>query len=67
MITFNDELKQYMQLFKETFDDIVPLRQISPAVTNEQLINAIKTSILENKNLLPKIFGYGNSSNDRLY
>ena len=62
MIKFTDELKEYMVKYKEQFDDIVPLRQISNAVTNEQLISAIKKSIEEDKNLLPEIFGYGNSS-----
>ena len=62
MIIFTDELKEYMQLYKNHFNDIVPLRQISNAVTNEQLIVAIKKSIEENKNLLPEIFGYSNSN-----
>ena len=62
MIKFTDELKEYMMKYKEHFDDIVPLRQISNAVTNEQLISAIKKSIEEDTNLLPEIFGYGNSS-----
>lgn len=63
MIEFNDELKEYMLLFKKTFNDVVPLRQISTAVTNEQLIDAIKQSIEQNKNLLPQIFGFSNSTN----
>lgn len=63
MIEFNDEIEEWMFLFKKTFDDIVPLRQISGAVTNEQLICAIKKSIESRKNLLPSIFGYSNSNN----
>ena len=63
MIEFNDELKEYMLLFKQTFNDIVPLRQISTAVTNEQLIEAIKQSVEQNENLLPQIFGFSNSAN----
>lgn len=66
MIEFNDELKDYMLQFKKKFNDIVPLRQISTAVTNEQLIEAIKKSIQENENLLPSIFGYSNSA-DKTY
>lgn len=66
MIEFNDEMKKYMLLFKETFNDIVPLRQISTAVTNEQLIDAIKRSIEQNKNLLPQIFGFNNSG-EKIY
>lgn len=62
MIEFNDEMKEYMLLFKKRFNDVVPLRQISTAVTNEQLIDAIKKSLEENENLLPKIFGYSNSA-----
>ena len=60
MIEFNDEMKKYMLLFKQRFNDIVPLRQISTAVTNEQLIAAIQKSLEENEDLLPKIFGYSN-------
>lgn len=62
MITFNDELKRKMLDFKRRFDDIVPLRQISPSVTNEQLISAIDQSIENGENMLPQIFGYENSS-----
>ena len=62
MLDFNDELKEYMLLFKEKFNDIVPLRQISNGVTNEQLIEAIKKSLDANENLLPKVFGYKNST-----
>ena len=63
MINFDDEMKDYMLLFKKRFNDIVPLRQISTAVTNEQLIDAIKKSLELNKNLLPEIFGYSNTLN----
>lgn len=62
MIEFNDDMKEYMFRFKKQFNDVVPLRQISTAVTNEQLIAAIKKSLEENENLLPKIFGYSNST-----
>jgi len=63
---FNEELKTWFRIFNEKFEDIVPLRQISSSVTNEQLIDAIKKSVECNKNLLPKIFGYGNKK-DRDY
>lgn len=53
---------QHMLLFKKRFNDVVPLRQISTVVTNEQLIDAIKNLLEENKNLLPKNFGYNNSA-----
>lgn len=66
MLMFNDELKNYLMKFKETFGDIVPLRQISPTVTNEQLIDAIKQSVEQKNNLLPQIFGYCNSK-DKVY
>lgn len=66
MITFNDETKKWFKLFEEKFDDIVPLRQISGSVTNDQIIDAIKKCIEEDKNILPAIFGYGNK-NDRTY
>ena len=61
MIIFDSEMKEYLDLFEKTFNDVVPLRQISFAATNEQLINAIKQSVEQNENLLPQIFGYGKS------
>lgn len=63
MINFDDEIREHMLLFKKQFNDIVPLRQISTAVTNEQLIDAIKKSLEVNENLLPEIFGYSNTPN----
>ena len=59
MITFDEEMKKWFRLFFEAFHDVVPLRQISGRVTNEQLIDAIKQSIEARENLLPTIFGYG--------
>ena len=59
MIEMNEELIKWFGLFKKQFDDIVPMRQISGGVTNEQLIDAIRKSIESNANLLPDIFGYG--------
>ncbi|MFR7360424.1 MAG: hypothetical protein ACLUTV_15850 [Dorea longicatena] len=66
MIIFDAEMKEKMMIFSEVFDDIVPLRQISTAVTNEQLIDAIDRSIAAKKNLLPEIFGYSDE-NDKTY
>ena len=66
MIQFTEELKEKMLLFKKTFNDVVPLRQISSGVTNEQLINAIDKSVESKKNRLPEIFGYSSKS-DTLY
>ncbi|MDD3068119.1 MAG: hypothetical protein WCQ65_11905 [Fermentimonas sp.] len=66
MVEINDELIEYMMIFKKEFHDIVPMRQISTAVTNEQLIDAIKKSLVAKKNLLPEIFGYS-ESNDKTY
>ena len=59
MIAFDKEMRKWFRLFHDQFHDIVPLRQISGHVTNEQLIDAIKRSIEAKKNLLPEIFGYG--------
>ena len=59
MITFDEEMETWMELFCDRFDDIVPLMQISTSVTNEQLIDAIRQSIEAKENLLPVIFGYG--------
>ena len=66
MIEFNQELQSAMNQFKSVFGDIVPLRQISTAVTNEQLISAIHESIMEGVNLLPLRFGYTNDA-DKTY
>ena len=62
MLVFDAVLKEKMKEFKDVIGDIVPLRQISTAVTNEQLIAAIDKSIEQKKNLLPEIFGYSNES-----
>jgi len=59
MITFDAEMEKWMELFRDRFHDIVPLMQISPSVTNEQIIDAIEKSIEAGENLLPVIFGYG--------
>ena len=59
MVDFNDELKEWFELFYEHFHDTVPLRQIPRRVENYELIDAIKKSIEANENLLPVIFGYG--------
>jgi len=66
MIQFTEELKEKMLLFKKTFNDAVPLRQISSGVTNGQLIDAIDKSVESKKNLLPEIFGYSSKS-DKIY
>lgn len=66
MITFDEEMKKWFKLFYEQFHDIVPLRQISGQVTNEQLIDAIKRSIEAKEDLLPVLFGYGGNE-DREY
>jgi len=58
-IIFNEEMEKWLKLFREQFNDIVPLLQISPSVTNEEIIDAIKKSLKAEKNLLPEIFGYG--------
>lgn len=63
MIVYDERIKEKMLLFKKTFNDVVPLRQISDAVTNEQLIDAIEKSIAAKENLLPEIFGYSNEKN----
>ena len=60
MIDFKDEeLKKWSKLFREQFDDGIPLREIPRRVTNEELVDAIKKSLEAKKNLLPEIFGYG--------
>jgi len=66
VIVFNEEIREYFKLFHEQFHDVVPLRQISGRVTNEQIIDAIKKSLKAKKNLLPEIFGYGDNP-DLLY
>lgn len=58
MIEINNELMCAMRKFKEVFGDIVPLRQLPQCTTNENVIEAINSSIEQNINLLPKRFGY---------
>jgi hypothetical protein len=62
MITFDEEMNKWLDLFYQQFHDIVPLMQIPGKVGNEQLIDAIKKSLEAKENLLPAIFGYGENS-----
>ena len=58
------ELREHMRSFQKAFGDIVPLRQLPKTVTNEQLIEAIKTSLEQKQNLLPEIFHYADIEKD---
>ena len=50
MIEMNSQLIETMKKFKETFGDIVPLREIQQGTDNEMLIAVIEESITQNKN-----------------
>ena len=65
MIELNNELISAMRAFKEVFGDIVPLRELPQNVTNNDVIEAITTSIDRKTNLLPEIFGYKKLENDK--
>ena len=54
-----NELIKYLKEFKDTFGDIVPLRELPSSVSEAELIDVIKKSIEEKTNYLPEIFGYG--------
>ncbi|ADL36293.1 hypothetical protein bpr_II356 (plasmid) [Butyrivibrio proteoclasticus B316] len=58
MIEMNDELVNAMQLFKKEFGDDVPLRELPPNATNKMIIEAVKESISQKRNMLPERFGY---------
>ena len=53
------ELIKYLKEFKDTFGDVVPLRELPSSVSEVELIEAIKKSIEEKNNYLPEVFGYG--------
>jgi len=53
----NEELLYWFRLYKETFGEPVPLAELGNR-ENDELIEAIKKSVEENKNLLPEIFGF---------
>lgn len=59
MIELNDELTNAMKLFNKKLGEVVPLREIPPGVTNDELMDAINYSILNKHNILPERFGYG--------
>ena len=59
MIELNEELINAMKLFNKRLGDVVPLREIPQRVTNEELLDAINYSIMNNHNILPERFGYG--------
>lgn len=65
MVEITNELVVYMSKFKDTFSDIVPLRELPQTTSAEDIIEAIKKSIDEGQNLLPKIFGYEKLENDK--
>ena len=60
-----NELIKYLKEFKDTFGDIVPLRELPSSVSEVELIEAIKKSIEEKTNYLPEVFGYGLSDTDQ--
>lgn len=64
MIEMNSELISTMRKFKDTFGDIVPLRELPADTTNEDVINAVNESLSANKNLLPERFGYKDLDDD---
>lgn len=61
MIDFTEELQKKMLEFHERFHDSVPICQIAPDVTTQQLIEAIDKCLERNMNLLPEIFDFTNS------
>lgn len=65
MIEMTSDLIIAMRKFKETFGDIVPLRELPSTVTTDELINVIMNSIEKNTNLLPSYFGYKDLENDK--
>lgn len=58
IIKFSLTEDDYLKEFKNTFGDIVPLRELPSSVSEVELIEAIKKSIEEKTNYLPEIFGY---------
>ena len=63
----NNELMEWMDKFEERFNDIVPLRQINSAITNEALIEAIQKCLEDNVNYLPQIYGYEKDDGKKMY
>lgn len=59
------ELRDYMRKFQNEFGDIVPLREMPEGISSEQIIDAIKTCLEKNENLLPVILGYGELEKDK--
>ena len=66
-MTLTNELMDMIDKFEETFNDVVPLRQISPSVTAEELIASIQKCLKENINYLPELYGYANDDGKKLY
>ena len=65
MIDMNNELSTAMRRFKIVFGDIVPLQELPKDISNEDLIAAINDSIEQNRDLLPKRFGFKESENNK--
>jgi hypothetical protein len=59
LIELNEELTNAMKLFNKKLGKVIPLREIPPEVTNDELMDAINYSITNNQNILPERFGYG--------
>ena len=66
-MTLTNELMDMIDKFEETFNDVVPLRQISPSVTAEELMASIQKCLKENINYLPELYGYANDDGKKLY
>ena len=64
MIEMNNELISAMRKFRDTFGDVVPLREIPQTATNDDIIKAINDSLETGTNVLPEVFGYKEKQND---
>lgn len=64
MVDITKEMLSCLKAFQNQFGDVVPLRELPQSVNTEDLIAAIKLSIQNNENLLPKMFGYGKLENN---
>jgi len=58
----NEEMQCWLDEFHKTFGEFVPLMQVG-YFENEELIDAIRKSIEEGKNLLPEIFNFSDDPN----
>lgn len=62
-----NELIDWMDKYYDRFGDVVPIRQISPAVKSEDLIEDIKKCLEDNVDYLPEKYGFGTHSGSTLY